>query len=196
MSPTAKPRRQPVNDEARESDHETAEVRENFVTLFTNSINRIAEIQKHTIDVAAQQNAEMMDTYKKSVEKLPVAYRLPLVEVANTIFERFSDAQKQAVDLSVEQSQALVEALKDRAATVDKATESAVNLSKQAVERTVAVQKKVLETTVAQAKAAMEATRQQIGLTEAPADAAVNSFQRGFDTMVEAHKEMLDLVTH
>ena len=168
MSPTAKPRREPVMEEQRKSAHESAEARDNFVNLFTNSINRIAEIQKHTIDIATQQNAEMMDIYQKSVEKLPSAYRLPLVEVANTMIERFSDAQKQAVDLSVEQSQALVDALKDRAATVDKATESAVNLSKQAVERTVAVQKKVLETTVAQAKAAMETTRQQIGFTERP----------------------------
>jgi hypothetical protein len=196
MSPTAKSRKKPVKEEARESSHESTELRNNFVTLLTNSINRFAEIQKNTIDVAAQHNAEMMDFYKKSVEKLPAAYRFPAVEVANTMLERVSDAQKQAVDLSVEQSQALIEAMKDRAATVDKATESAVNLSKQAVERTVAVQKKVFETTVAQTKAAMESTRQQIGLTEGPADAAVSSFQRGFDSMVEAHKEMLDLVTH
>ncbi len=75
----------------------------------------------------------MMDIYKKSVEKLPAALRLPFVEVANTMFERFSDAQKHAIDLSVEQSHALIDAMKDRAATVDKATEirrAAVNLSK------------------------------------------------------------------
>ena len=182
-------------EEHRESTHETAEERENFVTLFTHSINRIAEIQKRTIDVATQHNKEVLDLYKQSVQKLPAAYRLPLVEVANTMFERFSDAQKQAIDLMVEQGHALLGAMKDRAAAADKATESAVKQSNQAVDRAVAAQKKVLETTVAQTKAAIEAARQQIDLAEAPADAAVSSFQKGVDTLVEAQKEMMDLVT-
>jgi predicted glycosyl hydrolase (DUF1957 family) len=192
MSPTAKSKREPVSGSA----HETAELRDNFVTLFTNSINRIADIQKNTIDVAVQHNAEMMDIYKKSVEKLPAGYRLPLVEAANTMFERFSDAQKQAIDLSVEQSQALMGTMKDRAAAADKATESVVKQSSQAVDRAVAAQKKVLENTVAQTKAAMEAARQHMDLAESPADAALSSFQKGVDKLVETQKQMMDLVTH
>jgi hypothetical protein len=71
-----------------------------------------------------------------------------------------------------------------------------VNLTNQAVERSVSTQKKALETAAAQTKAAMEAARQQLGFTGQPADAAVNTFQRGVDSFVEAQKEMLDLVTH
>jgi hypothetical protein len=182
-------------DEVRKSAPEVAEARENFVNLVANSINRIAEIQKSTIDVAAQQNAELIGIYKKSVEKLPAAYRLPLVEVANTMFERFSDAQRQAVDLSVEQSHALIDAMKDRAAAADKVTESAVQQSNQVVERTVAAQKKVLETSVAQAKAAMDAAKQHLNLAETPVSAAVGSYQKGVATLLEAQKELLDLVT-
>jgi hypothetical protein len=74
--------------------------------------------------------------------------------------------------------------------------EAAVNLTNQAVERSVTAQKKVLETAAAQTKAAMEAARQQLGFTGLPADAAASSFQRGMDSFVEAQKEMLDLVTH
>jgi DNA-binding ferritin-like protein len=196
MSPKPKTKKEPVMKEQRESAHEASEERESFLNLFAHSLNRIAEIQKRTIDVATQQNKEMLDLYKKSVQKLPAAYRLPLVEVANTMFERFSDAQKQAIDLSVEQSQALMGAMKDRAAAADKATESVVKQSNQAVDRAVAAQKKVLENTVAQTKAAMEAARQHIDLAESPADAALSSFQKGVDKLVETQKQMMDLVTH
>jgi len=183
----------------RECSQELADVRETLVSLCVNSIDRIAEVQKSALDVAVQQNTEIMDIYKKSIQKLPAALRPPYLEVVNTMFERFSDAQKNVIDLAVEQSHSLIDAMKNRAATVDKATdkaaETAVNLGKEAVERTVATQKKVLETTVAKAKAAIEATREQVGLAGAPADAAIDSFKRGVDTVVEAHKEMLELVT-
>jgi hypothetical protein len=64
------------------------------------------------------------------------------------------------------------------------------------VDRAVAAQKKVLENTVAQTKAAMEAARQHIDLAESPADAALSSFQKGVDKLVETQKQMMDLVTH
>lgn len=196
MSPIPKPIKENVVDEPHAAVHEAAEVRNTFVALFTRGIDRLAEMQKRTIDIAMQQNAELIDVYKKFGQKLPGTPRLPLLEVANTVFERYADAQKNAIDLAVEQSHAWIDAYKDRAAVANKTTESAVNLTNQAVERSVAAQKKVLETAAAQTKAAMEAARQQMGFTGAPADAALNSFQRGVDTLVEAQKEMLDLVTH
>jgi hypothetical protein len=194
MSPMPKAGRETVMAEPHEAAHEAAEVSNNFVTLFTRGIDRIAEIQKRTIDIAMQQNAEMIDTYKKLVQKIPGTQRLPMLDVATTVFERFADTQKHAIDLAVEQSHAMVDAVKDRATVANKATETAVHLGNQAVERSVAAQKKVVETTVAQTKAVLEATRQQMGVAGFPADSAVSSFQRGVDTFVEAQKEMLDLV--
>jgi hypothetical protein len=182
-------------DEPREPVSDAAELRSNFVTLFTRGIDRVAELQKRTIDVAVQQNVEMIDTWKKLVLKVPGTPRLPMLEVATTVFERFADTQKHAIDLAVEQSHALIDAVKERACVATKATEAAVNLTNQAVERTVAAQKKVVETTVAQTKAVLEATRQQMNVAGVPAD-AVNSFRRGVDTFVEAQREILDLVAH
>lgn len=181
-------------EEPRIPPQDTAKVEDTFVTLLGRGIDRIAEIQKHTIDIAAQQNAEMMDIYNKTAQKLPRAFRPPAVELAGTIFARFSDAQKHAIDLTVEQSHAVLGAVKERVASMEKSSESVVNRSKQAVEHTVDAQKKMMETAMAESKAVMEAARQQIGFTEAPADAAVSSFQRGVNTFVEAQKEILDLV--
>ena len=194
MSPTPKPVREAVMDEPHEAIHEAAEVRNNFVTLFTRGIDRLADMQKRSIDIAVQQNVEVIDTYKKLVLKVPGVPRWPMLDVATTVLERFADTQKHAIDLAVEQSHAMIDAVKDRASVANKATEAAVNLTNQAVERSVAAHKKVVETTVAQTKAVLEATRQQMGAAGVPADAAVNSFQKGVDTFVEAQREMLDLV--
>jgi hypothetical protein len=193
MSPTPKP---PAKGAVPAQQPEAAEVRNTFVTLFARSIDRLADMQKRAIDIAVEQNAELIDVYKTFGQKLPTAPRMPLLEVAGTIFERYADSQKNAIDLAVEQSHALRESTKDRVAVANKTVESAVNLTNQAVERSVSTQKKALETAAAQTKAAMEAARQQLGFTGQPADAAVNTFQRGVDSFVEAQKEMLDLVTH
>jgi hypothetical protein len=193
MSPTPKTARETVMDEPREAIHAAEELRNNFVTLFTRGIDRMAEIQKRTIDIAVQQNVEIIDTWKKLVLKVPGTPRLPMLDVATTVYERFADTQKHAIDLAVEQSHAMIDAAKEHACVATKVTDAAVNLTTQAVERSVTAQKKVVETTVAQTKAVMEATRQQMNVAGIPAD-AVNSFRRGVDTFVEAQREMLDLV--
>lgn len=195
MSPIPKPAgRETVMEEPREVGKEAAEVRDTFVTLFSHGVDRLADVQKRAIDLAVQQNAEIIDIYKKFGMKVPGTARVPLLEVASTVFERYAETQKHAIDVAVEQSHAWMNALKERTTAVNKAAESAVNLTNQVVERSIAAQKKVVENTVAQTKAAMEATRHQMGFTGEQADAVANSFQRGVDSFVEAQKEMLDLV--
>lgn len=191
MSPIPKP---PVREAVAEQQHAAAEVRDTFVTLFARGIDRLAEVQKRTIDIAVEQNAEAVELYKKLAQKMPGTPRLPVLEVAGTIFERYADAQKNAIDLAAEQSHAWIDAARDRVTVVNKTAEAAASLANQAVERSVAAQKKVLDTAAAQTKAAMEAARNQMGFTGAPAEAAANTFQRGMDSFVEAQKEMLDLV--
>ncbi len=96
-----------------------------------NSIDRIAEIQnrRHRCCSAAEHrnDGHLQEVRRRSCRQ-PSAH--PIVEVVNTMFERFSDAQKHAIDLAVEQSHALIDAMKDRAATVDKATESPPRLQR------------------------------------------------------------------
>src|SRR5581483_2408010 len=98
MAPNPKPGKDPVMDEAV---HEASDVRNNFVTLFSHGVDRFAEMQKRSIDIAVQQNAELVDVWKKLMLKAPGAPRLPMFDVATTAFERFADAQKHAIDLAV-----------------------------------------------------------------------------------------------
>ncbi len=85
---------------------------------------------------------------------------------------------------------------KDRTSAASKSNESTSSMAKQALERSFAVQKKALEHTAAQTKAVMDATRRQFGLTGTQAETLTDTFQRSINTVVDAQKELLDLVTH
>ena len=191
MSPTPKINREPVVEDPIAK----AEI-PSFATLFLRGVERMAEIQKQTIDFAVQQNAEIVDVLKKAAEKAPGAPKLPLLDLAAGAVSRYADTQKAAIDFVVEQSQAWTDTFKDRARCDTKAAESTTQMAKQAVERSFVVHKKALENTAAQTKAVVDATKKQFGFTGAQADAMTESFQKGVDTIVEAQKELLDLVTH
>ena len=192
MSPAAKMNREPVP----ENISEKARARDDMVTLFLRGMERIAEVQKQCIDLAVQQNTEMLDVLKKTAEKVPGAPRQPMLEVANDAVSRYADTQKSAIDFVVEQNRIWTDTLKDRTTTINKSVEATANVAKQTLERSFAVQKKALENTAAQTKAVVNAAKNQFGFTGTQADAMTETFQRGVDTLVEAQKEFMDLVTH
>jgi hypothetical protein len=191
MSPTPKTHREPVVEDAAE----TSEIQDNFVAIFLRGVERVGEIQKQAIDLALQQNAEIVDIWKKAAKKMPGGARLPMLDLATGAVNRYADTQKSAIDLVVEQSHIWTDAFKDRA-TIKKSNDSTVNVAKQTMERSFAVHKKALEHTAAQTKAVVDAAKHQFGFTGVQADAMTDTFQKGVDTIVEAQKELLDLVTH
>jgi hypothetical protein len=192
MSAAAKLNREPMPEEI----SERATVRDDMVNLFLRGVERIAEVQKQCINLAVQHNTEMIEVLKKTAEKVPGAPKLPMLEVANGAVKGYSDTQKSAIDFVVEQSRIWTDLFKDRTTTVKKATESTTNVAKQTLEHSFAVQKKALENTAAQTKAVVDAAKHQFGFTGSQADAMTDTFQRGVDTIVEAQKELMDLVTH
>ena len=191
MSPLPKIHREPVVEDGAER----FEIQGNFAAIFLRGVERVAEIQKHAIDLAVQQNAELIDIWKKAVKKIPGAPRLPMLDLATGAVNRYADTQKSAIDFVVEQSHMWTDAFKDRA-TVKKSNDSTVNIARQTMERSFAVHKKALEHTAAQTKAVVDAAKHQFGFTGTQADAMTDTFQKGVDTIVEAQKELLDLVTH
>ena len=191
MSPNPKMNREPV-----EETPEIKQIRNDFASLFLHGIERVADFQKKAIDLAVQQNAEIVDVFKQNAEKLPGFQRLPLLDVMSDAFAQYADTQKSAIDLVVEQSQVWTDVFKDRAKMAGQSVKTVTNLTKQAMERSAAVQKKALECTAANAKATVNAARQQFGFSGSAADAVTETFQNSVDTIVDAQKELLDLVTH
>src|SRR5579872_4924504 len=190
MSPTPKVNREPVMEDMG--------IKPDFANpmaaLFLRGVERMAEIQKQTIDFAVQQSADVVDVVKKAAEKMPGAPKVPFLDLATGAVSRLADTQKAAIDFVVEQNQAWTETFKDRARYDKKAVDATTKMAKQAVERSFVVHKKALDSTAAQTKAVVDATRQQFGFTGTQADAMTESFQKGVDTIVEAQKDLLDLV--
>lgn len=192
MSPTAKTIREPVMEETPVK----SELRDDTAGLFLRGVERIAEAQKKFVDLAVQHNKEMMGVVKKAAAKIPGAPQVPMLDLAHDAVNRYADIQKSAVDFIVEQNRIWMDVWMDRTGTVKKSGEAATNAVKQAMESSFSVHKKALEHTAAQTKAVMDAARDQFGMPGNQADAMTDTFRRGMDTIVEAQKELINLVIH
>lgn len=191
MTPAAKTTRETVME-----DQFKPEIRDEAATLFLRGVERIAEVEKQLLDTAVQHNKEMLEVMKKAATKVPGMPRLPMLDFVYGAMNRYVDVQKSVVDLMVEQNRIWTDALTDRTGTVKKSGESATRAVKQAMEGSFAVQKKALEHTAAHTKAVMDAARDQFGLSGTQTDVMTDTFRRGVDTIVEAQKELLNMVVH
>ena len=172
---------------------EKTELVDTIANLYTNGVERLADVQKKSIDLAVKQNAELLDAWKKVAQVIPGGASLFMLDLATTAFERYADTQKSAIDLVLEQSHALAGLVKERAASAAEAFEGAPALMKQTVDQSVAAQKKALDYSAAQSKAAFASAKEQFGITGTPAEAAAESFQRGVESLIESQKELLDI---
>ena len=94
--------------------------------LFLKSVERFAELQKQSIDVAVQHSAEMSEVMKKMAEKLPGAPQPAVFEMAAGNVARCADTQKSAINFVVKQSKAWTDTFKDRSLTAkDSQTQTA-----------------------------------------------------------------------
>ena len=62
------------------------------------------------------------------------------------------------------------------------------------IEQAVAAQKSALDYSAKQAKAVFQTAKQQLGYAGTPTAAGVDSMQRGMEVVVEAQKDLLDLM--
>lgn len=172
---------------------EIAEAVEGVLPMYTKSVERLADLQKKSLDLAAQQNAELIDASKNSIHRfVPGTSGTFLFDVAGQAFEKYVETQKGAIDLVVEQSQALSNLSKEPVDSVSKAASGWTALLQQWVEYSIATQKKTLDFTAMQNKAAYEASKRQFGISDTP---ATESFRRGLDALVETQKAVLDMAS-
>src|SRR5690348_13606690 len=161
--------------------------------LFTAGLGRVAEVQKKSLDIAVQQHNELLDLWKKVIQKVPGAPGMFLLDLDRTGFERAAETQKATIDLFVDQTRAFGDMVKERTGATTKSGDKVVDFAQQGVERAVATQKKVLESAAAQTRAVFDTAKQQFGVEGGPVEAAADSIQRGMSAIVDAQKELLDL---
>jgi hypothetical protein len=122
-----------------------------FASLFLKGVERAAELQKKSLDTAAQLNAEAIATYKKSPQVVPA---LPNVfDLAAKAFEGYVDAQKNVIDQMVKQTTAMIETAQVSGNSAQTVAEAFAKNIEQSIGRTVELQKQALDMVAHQVKA-------------------------------------------
>jgi hypothetical protein len=170
--------------------HEKTEVVETFIPLYEKNVERLADLEKKSLEAAAEQNAEWMEAWKKSFQLSPESPGLFLFDLLGQTFEHFVETQKDIIDLAVEQTHAVVGLAKERGSHATKLTEGVTALFRKTVEHSVAAQKKTLDYYADQHKTAYEAAKKQFRFSGSP---AAEAFQSGMDTLIETQKTMLNI---
>jgi hypothetical protein len=164
-----------------------------FTPLYLNQVARAAELQKTSLDFAAKQTAEWIGAWKKAFGSCPVPTPTFFFDIFGQAVETCVETQKSAIDLVVEQTEALTQIAKERAGAYSKISDGVKATVQATVAQSVDAQKKVLEFASAQSKALCQATKKQIG--GGPATVIVDAFERGADTLIEAQKTFLNATT-
>jgi hypothetical protein len=167
------------------------EVVENFIPLFTKNVERLAELQKKSLEVAAEQSAEFVATCKEAFETTPETPGMFVFDLLGQAFDRTVEAQKTVIDQTVEQSNAFAELMKERTGSAKKVAEGMTAAFQQTIEQSVAAQKKAIDYFAQQQKAAYETAKKQFQFTNPAAEA----FQAGMDVLIETQKTMIDIAT-
>jgi dsDNA-binding SOS-regulon protein len=172
-----------------------AEIVGTITALYTKSVERLAEAQKKSLDIALQQNADVIGAWKKIALSIPGVPAPNFLDLAANTFGQFVDLQKGAIDLAVEQSQSLVVLANERADSIANVANAVKTLVQDTVERAATTQKNAIEFSATQTKAVLDSFKKQSGVAGTPVEAAAESIQRGFDTLVETQKEILSIAS-
>jgi hypothetical protein len=177
----------------------TAAITPEFVDAFTplvlNSVERVADLQKKSLDVAAEQTAELIGAWKKAFSFFPVTPPAFFFDFAGQAVQTAVEAQKSAIDMVVEQTEAVTDINKVRVEAYSKIVNGVTTSVQQSVERSMEAQKKMLAFASAQTKAGVDSAKKQLGTAAGPATAILDTFQLGADTMIEAQKSFLNMAS-
>jgi predicted nucleic acid-binding protein len=164
-----------------------------FTPFYLNGVQSLAELQKLSLDLAAEQTAEFVGAWKKVFSFFPVPAPTFMFDLAGQAVKTLVDTQKNAIDLVVEQTHAVAKIQKERTEAYSKIVDTVSATFKTSVERSVAAQQKVLQFASEQNKAVFQAAKKQVG--NGPAAAVVDSLESGANTLIEAQKSILNATT-
>jgi len=161
--------------------------------LVLNGVERVADLQKKTLDLAAGQTAELIGAWKKAFSYFQVTPPAFFFDFAGQAVQAAIENQKSAIDLVVEQTEAATDVAKVRLEAYSKIADGVSTSIRKSVERSVDAQKKMLEFASAQNKAGFESTKKHLGVAAGPATAILDTVQLGADTLIEAQKSFLNI---
>lgn len=172
---------------------EKVDVLESVTRFYTKGVERMVEAQKKGIDLILEQNAELVNSWKKPSNVSWLTAGANMMELATSAFDRSVAAQKGAIELMVEESHALAGLVKEGSAAVAQSVEAKWAATAEVVNNVVAAQKEAVDFSAKQTKSAVETAKEKFGYAGTPIGAAAESMQRGVDIVASAQKDLLDI---
>ena len=163
-----------------------------FATMVHKGVERLADLQKATLDVLNQQTLELDSFYRQAFRGMPTLPGMMFMDLAEQAMGRMVEAEKNIIDIAVKQSAQAMELAKQRTDTASKTAEAMKELFAQSTERAVAVHRIVLDLAAEQNKMVAETVKRQAGVAGTPVARAAETIERGVDTMIETQKEILE----
>lgn len=168
------------------------EVAETLTPVYLQGFQRVAALQKKSLDVAAEHSGEWIAVCKKAFSYVPVATPTFFFDLAEQVVENVVETQKNVIDLFVEQSEAVATTVNERTEAYNKVAEGVVAAVQASVVRSVEAQQKALSFVAEQSSAFYKNAKNQLG--GEPMAAAVDTVERGTTAILEAQKSLIDVV--
>jgi hypothetical protein len=164
-----------------------------FAAVFQKGLERIAELQKNTLDIVAKQTTDMLGAWKQAYPVPAASPGAPLLDMVDQGIERLAQTQKGMIDLVVHQSAQALDLAKDRRDSTSKWNAGVAGMMSEAADRTVAVHKILLDFAAEQNKVMAAAIKKQAGVAgAAPAAETVDAIQRNVDLAIQTQKELME----
>jgi hypothetical protein len=156
-------------------------------------VERVAEIQKSTLDIVANQTTGAIDAFKEAYSVPSSAPGAFLFDLIDQGMEKMAKTQKDVIDLMVQQSSQALDITKERRDSASKFSHGVADMLAEATDRTVAAHKILLDFAAEQNRVIAAAVKRQAGISgSAPATAAVETFQSNVDVAIKAQKEIME----
>lgn len=159
-------------------------------TMVIQGTERVIEASKACLNLAASQNAEIVANTRKVLQGTPFA-ELPIFGLIGQAVEGYVAIQNELLDLSLEQITAVINAFQVTGTSVEMAKSEFANVLQTSADRATAAQNTVMAYAAKQTKAGIEAVKAQPGITGTDAETVADNIQRGFDTVIATHKELV-----
>jgi hypothetical protein len=161
--------------------------------LMHRNFERLADLQKATLDMLGHQTADVTQTMRKSLKAAPGAPAAAMFDFAEKGMEGWIGTQKSILDLLVDQSAHTAHVTVERTGYATQSINKLSELVQQTFERTTAAQKTMLDFAAKQNDAMAHAfERPATGPVAAPMAEMAQSMHHGLATLIDKQKEFVE----
>jgi len=174
------------------NDNSQGNIVELVAPYFTSSVERTAGLQKESLDASAGQFKELIALTKKlaSFSPMPLAY---IFDAAERSFVKGVEAQKNLIDVAVENSQTAVRISNGGQPDLSNVAEQLTAMVRKSLGQAVAAQTDFANFAAEETRKASDVVTQQLGLAGTPAAAVADTFKKNLGVMVDMQKAMVDI---